>query len=844
MRVLWLFLTIVLLSGPHNIFSQPDLTAGPASGPTLTPYKVRAGATASVGSFSVLNLRYVRSWSPGGFVPQAAGAFTVGIYMSTDPIIRAEDDRVLWTGTIDGLDVDETIMIPATSVVIPVETPNGNYFIGVLVDAGNSVVEKLETNNYVARGFRVNAPVNADLTIVSVHPSNKVATVGGTEQSFPSGRLPVAQDGDIYLLYGIKNGGPEASNPCSVGYYVSDDNVYSDDDTYVGEKSFSSVAGGQTRSMSWDEERLPDGVSAGQYFLLLVADYNDDVIEKYSTGPTIDPEKNNVYEVPITVLGRVSDASFVWRAQLRIWTGGGKNDGTNDYVMARLNLDSDGTVLDYARDDFKVGGNDYYDLQLDGVSELRDINRILISKDGSNALCIARMQLLINGVLYFDKDFGGRCDWVEETGGIRSFSGLEIQYAELRRDSHWGSWTLPPSGLTNKDLKSIIQSTIATDMYGGTLLNSTHLGVYMSLHVGAHWGPSVQISRKSNKVLKVNLDLVAEIPGPDPAVDVTFEVVVDCTCEGIGIKLRNLNVDVDSRWYTVINDLILDMIWGHYLEEDLKKRIKKMGQVISLGISCPEILINTRGDIEFNSPVPIRDIALSIATTTPVAMPGHSARIEYTVTNVGNSSVDEDEYVLNVYLASSPTDPLSSATFLSSVSGYDVAPCASEQEKFIRSVHIPSDVSCNRYYFIVELVSGWDENVANNRSSSPVIIEFPELSVSPIPYPTFRQQPDREVEFGNGWQAVNGGSFQADNVVVNIVFTHIATSVSFSRTSGPWTVLPGRAISMPGSFIVPRAFPEGETKVVLSVMQTSGGGECTLENNSRELTFNMPRALN
>ena len=81
------------------------------------------------------------------------------------------------------------------------------------------------------------------------------------------------------------------------------------------------------------------------------------------------------------------------------------------------------------------------------------------------------------------------------------------------------------------------------------------VGHFVSLHKKLYFGKKhgsgyVELKRVNNKKLHVDLDLAASIDGPDPGVDVDFDLFIECNNSRVNISTANLKVKVKhwSRW--------------------------------------------------------------------------------------------------------------------------------------------------------------------------------------------------------------------------------------------------------------------------------------------------------
>ena len=87
--------------------------------------------------------------------------------------------------------------------------------------------------------------------------------------------------------------------------------------------------------------------------------------------------------------------------------------------------------MDYGRNDFERNNAHNYDLVISGMTELRDIQQLQIGKEGSDGLCIEKVELFINNdELMFSKNFGNtNCHWLDNDNGHTS---ITFDYEDLR----------------------------------------------------------------------------------------------------------------------------------------------------------------------------------------------------------------------------------------------------------------------------------------------------------------------------------------------------------------------------------------------------------------------------
>lgn len=115
--------------GPITITAKPDLYMDYLSGPATA----RSGQSISLESTA----------RNGGST--ASGSFTIKYYLSTDPTITSSD-RLLGQRQVGSLNAS-LMDTRTTSVNLPSGLSPGTYFIGAIVDTGNTVDEGREDNN-------------------------------------------------------------------------------------------------------------------------------------------------------------------------------------------------------------------------------------------------------------------------------------------------------------------------------------------------------------------------------------------------------------------------------------------------------------------------------------------------------------------------------------------------------------------------------------------------------------------------------------------------------------------------------------------------------------------------
>ena len=243
-------------------------------------------------------------------------------------------------------------------------------------------------------------------------------------------------------------------------------------------------------------------------------------------------------EVVTAYLKEDEEDEPVVRAQILLMTADVSNAGTDDPVKVMLNNGNE-TWLDYGRDDFERGDTFTYDLNLDRLNDVKDVDFINISKTGSDGWCISYLALLINGRVVFDRAFSpGR--WLDDSGGYSptfTISGSEIESHPNWQNRQSFSPTIPYI-IPRSELESRIESIV---------------GHFLHSQPDLYWeeGKSkwVEVYPDDSDTIEVDLDLQAvdHTPFADPWVDVNFFIDVSCSEGEYKLELDSTRTKVNSK---------------------------------------------------------------------------------------------------------------------------------------------------------------------------------------------------------------------------------------------------------------------------------------------------------
>jgi hypothetical protein len=331
------------------------------------------------------------------------------------------------------------------------------------------------------------------------------------------------------------------------------------------------------------------------------------------------------------------DGRSVWRVQLRLRTANVEDAGTEDSVRVQLN-GPNLTWIDYARRDFARGDEFTYDLLLDGVSDLADINTIYIHKEGTDGWCLESLGLLVNSqefnpvtgeptaVEIYNEELGATattCRWIDKASGQQEY--YSVSRATLRAHPLWQNFQqpTPPLIFPRYELESRIESLVGDTLHGDD----------------AHWGDLdgeryVEVSRKDDQAVHVTLDLVAEVPATrDPEVNLSFDLrfASACTDGQTPLQLRitpeNIQAAADADWWEEVATFWVSFVEGAVADAAVRG-FPNLERTIALNAGKPACITpevsgngNVRLIVSFPEPPPKPPIQTGVTRlTTPLAI--------------------------------------------------------------------------------------------------------------------------------------------------------------------------------------------------------------------------------
>ncbi len=202
----------------------------------------------------------------GGGIAEASMTL---FYLSTNGTIDTSD-TLLGSRSVPAL-ASGAYSTVSTTVMIPEETIAGSWYIVAKADGEEVVLETSETNNTYTRTIGI----GPDLDITSMS-SPTTATAGQS----------------IVITDTTKNMGGGSAAPSQTRFYLSTNGIIDTSDILLGSRSVPALAGG-AYSYGSTSVTVPEGTSAGRWYIIAMADGEEAVVET--------SEYNNTYVRSINI---------------------------------------------------------------------------------------------------------------------------------------------------------------------------------------------------------------------------------------------------------------------------------------------------------------------------------------------------------------------------------------------------------------------------------------------------------------------------------------------------------------------------------------------------------------
>lgn len=239
------------------------------------------------------------------------------------------------------------------------------------------------------------------------------------------------------------------------------------------------------------------------------------------------------------------DEMVVYRIQLKITTASGQGSGTDDGVYAQLNGNDQRFFLSRGIENFETGKTVVYDILSEYIGQVKNIEFLRIGKNGQDALCISKVELLLNNnpEPVFEKSWDivrGTC--IDKT----YFPELEIPITELRMHHNWKLTKLnydmlkKPAMISSAFLARLVEASI------GNAMQLTNLRWGSTGGINTIWGDAVEIKRVNDNTMHIDLDMQRQALGPNNEVDIDFDLAFYCTDGVIWYELERVEVSGDG----------------------------------------------------------------------------------------------------------------------------------------------------------------------------------------------------------------------------------------------------------------------------------------------------------
>lgn len=230
---------------------------------STSTYAVSPDLKPSTISGSLSGLNVVISDTETNSGNQAAGAYKVGFYLAKTTTLNALTDILIGSRNIASLAGAGATNLASVTIPIPPTMPAGKYYACALSDSDNQVGELLETNN--SKCGTTLLSISPDLTVSAL-----TASLSGTT---------------ITVNDTTKNTGNQPAGPFNVGFYLAKTTVPSTTtDALFGTRPISTLAGSGATNLATTVLAVPPTLTAGNYYVCAIADYNNLVTELVETN--------------------------------------------------------------------------------------------------------------------------------------------------------------------------------------------------------------------------------------------------------------------------------------------------------------------------------------------------------------------------------------------------------------------------------------------------------------------------------------------------------------------------------------------------------------------------------
>jgi len=237
----------------------------------------------------------------------------------------------------------------------------------------------------------------------------------------------------------------------------------------------------------------------------------------------------------------------IHRIQLRLTTANVSGANNDQGVWVQMNAADEKFWLYRGFDNFERKHTDTYDVLSRHISFIKDIQFLKLGVKGSDNWRIQKLELLLNDCAFpvYVKDFG------VNGLNITLDQPLAIASQALRQAAGWNynnnnsQIHVLPAILPKDKLLRLMEATIGNQILNTNLAWGDYSGI------DTRWGPVVEVTYKNANTVNIDLDLQKQVDGPNPEVDVNFDLEFKCINGRIRIEVKNVTYHT-SVWAKIL----------------------------------------------------------------------------------------------------------------------------------------------------------------------------------------------------------------------------------------------------------------------------------------------------
>ncbi len=274
----------------------------------------------------------------------------------------------------------------------------------------------------------------------------------------------------------------------------------------------------------------------------------------------------NAQQPTFTKPANINDVP-VYRLQVAFTTANTNSDaGTDDRVFIQLNSTMRAYYLDLSIDDRERNQTNVYDVVEPSVRFIRDIQQLNITKSGTDGWAITKVEVRVNGHKIFEKTYSATAPHIID-GNEGHQPVLNFTSSQLRNGGRWTYTSapnihVPPLQVSKADLISMVEGFLGN--YMRYIPNET-VNWGDKDGVNTLFGPAVEASFRNRQTLTFDLDLQVARTGPNPELDIDFDLVVSCTNGRVLISVENAKANINFLSTTKFNIVKMKLDLSNYL---------------------------------------------------------------------------------------------------------------------------------------------------------------------------------------------------------------------------------------------------------------------------------------